>query len=53
MDSITQAYKSAWERLIKPPTIRYADHDVGPEVIFTQAGNRFVRQSMKIVNAQG
>lgn len=53
MDSITRAYQTAWEQLIKPPVFDYADHDVGPERIVTRTGDLVTRQSLSVINPQG
>ena len=52
MDAITRAYQSAWEQLIKPPPMVYADHDIGPEFLAASAGERIRRQPFEVLNPQ-
>jgi hypothetical protein len=53
MNSISKAYQSAWEEIIKPHRVEYWDEDIGPIVSAAPNGEKFFRKKMEIVNPHG
>ena len=53
MDSISKAYQSAWEEIVKPRRIPYWDEDIGPGVSAAPNGEQFFRKKLEIMNPDG
>jgi hypothetical protein len=53
MESIAQAYRSAWEGIVKPERLHYDDSHVGPEIISRPDGELLQRHRLQVANASG
>ena len=53
MESITQAYRSAWEEIVKPQRMAYEDLNIGPEIIGRQNGEHCQRHKIELRNSEG
>ena len=53
MESIANAYQSAWEQIIKPTQFGYCDDDIGPEIMVTESGDKILRQKFDVTNTKG
>lgn len=53
MESISQAYKSAWEEIVKPPRMGYDDFNIGPEFIGSPNSEIYQRHKIELRNVEG